>query len=190
MRGPMLTFSPESHTYKLDGKVLPGVSEILKGMGFIPAYRDDGGLAVNYGTIVHKTLELLDNNALESFDPAIEPLVKKYVEWKKNFGIYEMSVEKQCCCETYAGCLDRLAYLENDIVVIDIKTGNPYSWHKWQLAGYGGLCKATKYGCLYVSNEKCEFVEYPVTDEMIEEFQVLAQAYVIRKKYKFRKDLE
>lgn len=81
----MLSFDYVSHRYTWDGKVVPGVSEILKETGQTkdwsavdPFYRDRG-------SAVHKAVELWIKGELDetSLDPVIVPYFEQFKAWVK-----------------------------------------------------------------------------------------------------------
>lgn len=144
-------FDEELHRYTSpSGRVLPSVSKIISPVTAV-AY---GGInkpiltiAAKFGTAVHKACELLDTEAdelddLEDLEPEWIPPIEAYLEWREKSGasISPDCVELRLACERYAGTLDRLAYIEGEPWVIDLKTTSTIHPHVGlQLAGYTAL---------------------------------------------------
>ena len=123
----MLEFKPDTHTYLLDGIVIPSVSEILR-FASREIYGDTSAqameIAADRGTRVHEAAEALDRSRSANVDYDIEPYVRAYtkflfeheVKWEK---IEEPVVNE---AEWYAGTLDRYGIVDGNLVLLDIKT--------------------------------------------------------------------
>lgn len=90
-----LIFDETLHRYTLDGEVLPSVTQILKPLhdfSMVPA----GALqrAAEFGTAVHKTVELYLKNDLDegSLDDALKGPLDAFKEWQQAFN----EVEDDC----------------------------------------------------------------------------------------------
>lgn len=155
----MLTFDEETHTYRLDGRVIPSVTQILKSAGVIDDsfYNEEGRVR---GTAVHLATQYLDEGDLEweSLDPEIIPYVKAYQKFKEESGFIPELIEKKVFKRAdssrasvidYAGTLDRAGkfspdfmpqsrqdFFSSDYCLIDLKTGAAPQWAGAQLAGY------------------------------------------------------
>lgn len=135
-----LAFDEETHVYKIDGRVVPSVTQVLKGAGLIDTawFNDE---ARDRGTYVAQATQWLDEGTLD-YD-ALDPKLKPYVlAWEK-FAYLEneieiVSVEARVANHPrmYAGTLDRLMRWNGYIWVIDIKTGASQAWHGLQTAAY------------------------------------------------------
>ena len=79
-----LLFFDTNHTYKLDGEVIPSVSEVLRFLsrevyGDINQYTLDK--ACSRGTEIHKATEILDTyNKVECMNDEIVPYINAYVK--------------------------------------------------------------------------------------------------------------
>lgn len=127
-----LTFNPLTHEYRLDGRHLPSVTQILT-----PLYDfsrvDPGTLqaAAEFGKQVHAALALWDHEELDT-DDLDTPLISYLDAWRKflrETGFEVSDIEREVAFPKYgyAGRLDRIGWIKykNQIcrVVIDIKTG-------------------------------------------------------------------
>lgn len=120
-----LLFEEASHTYTLDGKRLPSVTQVLEplsGYAGIPAHILQN--AAERGTAVHKICELYNNGILGEFDPALAG----YLEAWKNFLL--MSKLEVIFSELrmfhptlhYAGTMDIFGVCKRKKIVLDIKS--------------------------------------------------------------------
>lgn len=154
MSYPGLAFDPESHVYRVNGERVPGVSEILKAAGCIPANMKfiDPWYAER-GTLVHEATALWDRGVLE--ESTVDPEVAGYLEAWKGFrhevgpGMEIVEVEQRGYhpAYRYAGTKDRVVLWDGRRCVLDLKTGGPLPHHALQLAAYAKLSEAThRYG--------------------------------------------
>lgn len=121
-------FDAESHTYTLDGKVLPSVTTILKRMSR-EAYRcvDRSVMAraAALGTAVHKLIELDIAGTLDvdGLDPQLLPYLHSWHRFLATSG-FRPILSEQVVWSTrygYAGQLDLLGELHDFIALIDAK---------------------------------------------------------------------
>lgn len=99
---PTLTFEEDTHTYRLDGMVVPSVTQILKELGFVDFSGIDPEVLrkkAELGTYVHKCCELLFQQDLdiENVDPealgyvrAFEKFLIEMCSRRPSFLILEM----------------------------------------------------------------------------------------------------
>jgi len=154
----IITFCEKTHTYWLGSVKIPGVSEIIEGVGlmdskakqFYTQYHSDRGTAVHAATV------MIDNGTLDesSVDPEIVGYVeayKKFIEQcKPKWKHIEYMVFNQIAF--YAGTLDRFGSLGkfDQLAILDIKTGQKAKWHAIQLALYvDGLVGRPRFAKLY-----------------------------------------
>lgn len=140
-----LEFEPDTHVYKVDGRVLPSVTGIISTL-YDFRYVDPAVLqaAADFGTAVHRMCELYDqdNLDLDSLSPALLPYLKAWQRFLSETRATVLEVEKQYHHKTlgYAGTLDRLLRIDRKKVLTDIKTVSRLSPAVGiQLAGYEGL---------------------------------------------------
>lgn len=163
---PKLEFDEASHTYSVDGRRVPSVTQILGGVGILDAtwYTEQ---ACTRGAYVAKATALLDRGILnrDSLDPTILPYVEQWERFCEVHNVEILEVERRVCerMHWYAGALDRVATFRIDRAqypvrssatptLIDIKTGAREHWHQLQTAAYQAACREhMKRGCLYLS---------------------------------------
>ena len=136
-----------NHKYTIDDQPVPGVSEILQGVGYVDTRYFDAE-SRQRGTAVHKVCELWDKGTpipgLAKF-----PELHGYLEaWKKfraeaGFKPEEIEYVVGHPALMYAGTLDRLGDMDGSNLLVDIKTGTPAWWHPIQTAAYGGMVMGT-----------------------------------------------
>lgn len=141
-----LTFDAATHTYRIDGAVVPSVTQLLRPMqnfdGIDPAVLE---AKRELGTFVHKACELDDEDDLDedSLDPVILGYVQGWRKFKRETGALVLQSERQLCNRAlgFAGTLDRVAELHHlnapSRWLLDIKTSAEIdAWVGVQLAGY------------------------------------------------------
>ena len=124
-----LEFDEEKHEYRLDGKALPSVTTIIKAI-LPPQYEFAGEWHMQRGTATHKACELLDNGTLDwsSVDPEIEPRVRAWLKFRREFHCAVIENEKRMAHAElgYAGTADRLLKTpDGELIVADIKNSVP-----------------------------------------------------------------
>lgn len=136
----------EDHTYRVDGKVCPGVTEILKGVGFIDDtyYTPESS---QRGTYVHKAIELYHTMILDmdSLHKSLLPYFEGYLQFLQHTGWKADTdlVEKMLYHSVYKYCgrIDVPFVTDGGLNLVDVKTGS-VPWHtKYQLEGYGELLR-------------------------------------------------
>lgn len=125
-----LTFAEETHEYRLDGELIPSVTELLapltaKQYNAIPP--DVLRTAAERGTDVHAACEAIDYGLEpDTIYPDVFGFIAAYeqflydhdVEW---YGIEEMGA---CVSEriNFAGTIDRWGMVDGELAIVDIKT--------------------------------------------------------------------
>lgn len=110
-----LVFFDKEHQYELNGEQVPSVSEISRFAsrevyGNVEQYTLDN--AASRGSAVHKSTEVLDKYNEVECDSSIEPYVRAYIKFRKDYGIKEyVAIEKALASDKmkYAGTIDRIA---------------------------------------------------------------------------------
>lgn len=125
-----LHFDSDTHTYSIDGKKLPSVTEIcglLNNWGDInPAILMQ---AARRGTVVHEYAELIDYGVDEDgieCEPELAGYVIAYMRFLRDYRpLWEM-VEQKVYSEQFgfAGTLDRYGTIDGKPVLLDIKTSS------------------------------------------------------------------
>lgn len=124
----MLTFDEATHTYRLDGVVVPSVTTIMK-----PLYNFDFvseltlEIASKRGVEVHKACEMYDLDDLDESSLDGWKWINYFKAWKRfreESGYVPHLTEKQVHHPTlkFAGTLDSAGVMNGEEVVIDRKT--------------------------------------------------------------------
>lgn len=136
---PELTFDETLHQYRLDGRMVPSVTQILRQCGIIDAswYTPEGTLR---GTFAHEATALDDRGILDesTVDDVIWPYLHAWRLFRKESGGAIIDIERRVWNDDglYAGTLDRLVMWHSRHFLLDIKTGAPGAWHALQTAAY------------------------------------------------------
>jgi hypothetical protein len=153
-------FDEETHTFRVDGRVVPGVTSILKSAGIGHSDTTEDGFEVSEdvmeaardrGTDAHYACQLLDEGDLDwdSLDEEIEPYVAGYERWKESVGFVPDLIEQALYNETddYCGIVDRCGWIGEERVVVDLKTGSGglKPWHSVQTAAYAACLPEEKW---------------------------------------------
>lgn len=172
---PTLNFDADTHTYRLDGVVIPSVTQILKEVGVVDFSGIDPHVlekAADRGTYVHKCCELLFLNDLDidAIDPESVGYVDAFLKFMKEqcgpdgFRILEMEKIVFHRLLRYAGTLDILAERGKERWIIDIKTGSSQISYALQTAAYENcFSEPHKRACLYLCPDG-EYHLHPYTD--------------------------
>lgn len=122
-------YNEERHEYRIDGIVVPSVTQILKANGlndFSMVNPDILFRAKQFGLAVHKGCELHDLKTLDR-DSLCDPLVPYITQWQRfiiNFKVQILDIERRFWSTKYrfGGCLDRVALINGKLTLVDIKT--------------------------------------------------------------------
>ncbi len=156
-----VVFNEQDHTYNLNGKFLSGITGVLHCQLFADEF--DGideetlKLAALYGTAVHKSCELFDNEWINDNSPEVIDYVTLCRENDLTHEISEYTVTDG---EHYASNIDKVYRTgDNTFSLADIKTysvmnGEKLEKARWQLSIYAYLFelqnKKAKVDSLYV----------------------------------------
>lgn len=141
---PRFELDEQSHIYKLDGRIIPSVTQILKAEGFI-----DGDfhntVATDRGTKVHQAIQYFTEGDLD--ESSVDEEIAGYLEAWKSFlaaKVFtpEWAERRFWSHNGYAGTLDQFGTFAGGAALIDIKTGPWQPWHDLQLAAYATLLPA------------------------------------------------
>lgn len=134
-----LAFDAATHTYRLDGQVVPSVTQILGEAGLVDGrwYTEESQLR---GRTVHVITALDDRGELEESKVADEyrGYLDAWRRFKAEMKCEILSIEERVCNATYryAGTTDRRLVWNGPLYIADIKAGVPEWWHKVQTGGY------------------------------------------------------
>jgi hypothetical protein len=122
-----LTFDAETHTYRWNGELVPGVTSILRPLCSFDFVKPDVLAAASaFGTAVHKTCELADLGTLdeEALDPELAPYLAQWRKFCADFGCEWEWIEAPFYHQAmrYAGTVDRIGTVKGQAAVLDIKT--------------------------------------------------------------------
>lgn len=141
---PVLEFEPATHTYRINGRQVPSVTQILQAAGmtngayWTPEARDRGAYVARATEILDRDPDDFDWDAV---DKEKVGYVRAWEKFKHVSGCEIIASEERVCSEAYrfAGTLDRVI-LHGCNMLVDIKTGSSAEWHRLQTAGYR-LCR-------------------------------------------------
>ena len=135
---PDFTFDEETHTYRVDGVVVPSINQVLEAENFKNTAHYDEWYATR-GKFVHQACHYLVHDILDwdSLDPQIEGYVRAADQFIKDTRPYiYLSEEPMCVLSPYkfAGTPDWFALINKKPAVIDIKCGVIEPWMGLQFA--------------------------------------------------------
>jgi len=134
-------FDENSHTYTLNGVILPSVTQILESVGVVPDY-PIGEYRIR-GKMVHKATQLYDNDVIDKYTigDKIMPYVESYIKSINTFPFEWAHAEAMLYHETYlfAGTVDRIGTYKDHRCIVDFKSGRTSRETGLQLAGYALL---------------------------------------------------
>jgi hypothetical protein len=133
-------FKEKTHTFTVDGQVIPSVTQILKIIGLVQFFNCDGWY-LKRGQIIHQCCHMIDQGILDpnSIDPQIEGYIEAYLKFKDEYMPYGWEhAEEPLYHPTYlyGGIPDRWGPL------YDLKSG---AGDVLQLEAYAELLRANSY---------------------------------------------
>lgn len=137
-----VTFDAETHTSVLPGGIeVPHVTSVLGAVrvktdfdevaSYSQRSADNVERALLRGTAVHADCHAYDDDDLDldDVDPRIRPYVDAWVTFRENLRLKPMPTHRERRVfhptHIYTGILDGLFYLRGQIILVDIKTGDP-----------------------------------------------------------------
>lgn len=173
-----LTFDSETHSYFVDDKKVPGVSDIMQAGGLIDFGKIPEGIlahAAERGTNVHLACEYYDTDSLDydSVQHEIVPYFNAWVKFCKDFNPEFLMIEQRLYSETYdyAGTIDRVAIIGGVPYLLDIKSGAKRKEHAIQTAAYAELIPNNdeiERACVYLDKEgNYKFVGYDDPNDFV-----------------------
>lgn len=138
-RHDRLTFDEPSHTYRLDGALVPSVTTVI-GAVWPELFAHCTDFARDRGTVVHKAVHFAVKGTLDwdSVDPFLTGYVNAALRAIREL---DLAVEGSECrvyhhAYRYAGTLDLIGTIGGKRAILDIKTGEPGWQAGLQLAAY------------------------------------------------------
>lgn len=152
----MLSFCPEKHEYRWNGKFIPSVTQIIgewiKVTDYVNVYDgtiipfDVFGQARDFGRAIHKACGLIVAGTLDwnSLDPSLVFPLKRFEQWLNDFNVEIISSEKMMYSEKdeLAGTADIICKIQKTLSIVEIKTGLINNFVGAQTAGYERLYRA------------------------------------------------
>jgi hypothetical protein len=152
---PGLTFDKKSHTYRLDGTVLPSVSEAIRDVGLVDYSGIDQDVLdrkARLGTLVHLACEKFDKGTIkeEGIPGDVSPYYEAYKKFRKDSDFKPRLVEQRMVINLsglkVGATLDREGWMAGSPVVLDLKCSVEIKrWVGVQLAAYA--IGAKQYPC-------------------------------------------
>jgi len=140
----MIEFNEERHEYKLDGKIIPSVSQLLSKHGLTVDYSmvPEAILSAKAerGTLIHREIQ----DYIESGESGFTKECTLFADWLEQNPLEDMKCEQIVHNDTCAGRFDLLGRRGNKLILIDFKTTSTKhidDW-RWQLSLYDHLLGA------------------------------------------------
>lgn len=123
----MLSFDEASHTYRFSGRVVPGVTSVLKPLqdfsGIPPAVL---AAKADLGRRVHFACQLHDEDDLDesSVQEDVAPYLAAYRRFLLESGAVILENERKVFERSlmYAGTIDRVLRINQEVMLVDLKT--------------------------------------------------------------------
>ncbi len=142
---PVVDFEAATHTYRVAGRKVPSVTQVLEGVGltdFSHVAPDVLAHAQDRGTKVHQACALLVRGELEwsSVADEIEGYVRAADSFLRHHHSFSAEYVEHPFYEPharYCGTIDLAGRMAALRTVIDFKSGSEFAAAKYQLAAYG-----------------------------------------------------
>lgn len=139
----MLKFDPETHIYTYNDVVVPSVTQVLKEAGIVDYDGIDPDVmerARIRGQDVHELCQWDDEGTLDEngADDEYRGYLEAWRKFKKETGFVCEKIEYPVynSIYAYAGTLDRLGSIGEELWLLDIKTGQMQAWTALQTMAY------------------------------------------------------
>ena len=124
---PTLTFTEETHQYRLDGIVIPSVTQIMEPLSRAKYKTIDEDIlrtAAKRGSSVHEAIEFYVKYGIMECHPEAEPYVTAYMKWAKEHHPQTIQTEQATWHKQlmYAGTIDTVSVVAGKKTLIDYKT--------------------------------------------------------------------
>ena len=122
-----LTFDSEKHIYRLDGFIIPSVTQVMKPLSD-EKYKDVDqevlDAAAKRGTAVHSACEFFGLYGAEEIEPEYQPYFDAFLAWNREHEIEYIETEQAIWHKQllYAGTLDLIALVDGVLTLVDYKT--------------------------------------------------------------------
>jgi hypothetical protein len=144
---PRLVFEPETHVYRLGGRRVLSVTQVLTAAGLIDAewFTEESRTR---GSYVHKMIMYDEREGLDerSVDERLAGYLAAYRAFVRDLSPGPCMLLEQPLADPvlrYAGTPDqlRLRPMRGRLALIDHKSGAPFPWHRLQTAAYAYLIR-------------------------------------------------
>jgi hypothetical protein len=151
----MNTFDPATHTYRIDGVIVPSVTQVLASVGYShdePWFTEE---ARERGTVIHMATAADDRGVLDQEILTDAPWLVPYVEAWRAFRVEMVKeitateAQRYDDYRMFAGTVDRIAITRDSRrMILDIKPASDSPAYRLQTAGYhlldggGGIKRA------------------------------------------------
>lgn len=129
---PELTFNEASHTYRLDGLIIPSVTTLMKPLS--EAYY--GGIdartlnrAADRGSAVHSAIDIYSRYGVIDIEPELEGYFNAFLSWTKDYDVNPYATETRTYNRVlmYAGTVDMSCSESGVDTLVDFKTTVSFS---------------------------------------------------------------
>jgi hypothetical protein len=122
-----LEFDDATHTYRLDGLVIPSVSSIMEPLSKAKYTGISGRTlerAANKGTAVHNSIENWIKFEILDIPPEHEGYFKAFRKWWDDFRPVVVGSEVRICHSLmrYGGTIDLIGYIGDELTLVDYKS--------------------------------------------------------------------
>ena len=177
-----VVFNAKDHTYVMDGVNLPSVTTVLSNSGIIDS-RWFTKSATDRGSKGHQATEFYDEGSLNEgeLDEQLKPYLAAWKRFLVDTGTKIIDIEKVVYHPKYlyAGTVDRVALMDGEPCILEIKAGKPTKWHPLQTSAYQQCMKEKTNGAhlrriiVYLSPDNYKLKEH--TND-VEDFAVFSSA--------------
>lgn len=140
----MIEFNEERHEYRLDGNVIPSVTQLLSKHGLVADYsmvpESILSAKAERGTLIHKEIQ----DYIEKRELGFTKECRLFSDWLEHFPLEGMKCEQIVHNDVCAGKFDLLGFRGGNPILIDFKTTSSKhlnDW-RWQLSLYNYLLGA------------------------------------------------
>lgn len=173
-----LVFDDPTHTYRLDGLVIPSVSAIMEPLSKAKYSRISEKTldrAACKGTSVHNSIENWIKFEIEDVPPEYKGYFDAFLKWWERYQPAVIGSEVRLCHRImrYGGTGDLVAYINGHLNLVDFKTTYTISNMTCgvQLEGYAqalasmGVKVERKHILHLTKDGRFDFREYPINDQ-------------------------
>ena len=185
-----LTFDPNGHIYKVNGVIVPSVTQVIAAAGLsdfssVPASVLDA--AIQFGNALHKAIELKCKGTLdeESVAEELKPYIAQWDQFCMDFTFFTGQQEYRAYNDAMrvGYCIDHIGHLTDDTALVDVKSGSPKPADVIQMCAYGYLYPAKRILLLYLEKDRYKVIEIKGADRRrgVNIFIAALQLYNFRK---------